>query len=159
MKLEFPGNSDAIRGMIIGPVLMASNQFSGGFTLSNYAVTIFHETGSTIDPSLSAIVMGLTQLTGTIFASSLIDRLGRKLLLLISAAGSAMTLLVTGVYCYLNTSGFDVSSLNLLPIITLSAFIFVTAIGLNPVPYVVAAESLPPKVLSWFKKKTFIITL
>lgn len=141
--------------MLIGPVLMAAVQFSGAFTLANYAVTIFNETGSTVDPSLSAIIMGSTQLVGTIFASSLIDRLGRKFLLLISMAGAALTLLATGGYCYMNTQGYDVGSLNLLPVITLSAFIFVTAIGMNPVPYVVTAEVLPPKVA--FAKLYYII--
>lgn len=125
---------------------MAANQFSGTFTLTNYAYTVFNETGSTIDPSLSSIIMGTTQLVGTIFASSLIDRMGRKLLLLISMAGATLMLVATGVYSYLNLHGYNVGGLNLLPVITLSAFIFLTAIGMNPVPYVVTAEVLPAKV-------------
>lgn len=140
------GSPDAIRGIVIGLVLMTANQFTGPFTLATYAATIFQETGSTIDPGMSSIIMGITQLVGTIFASSLIDRVGRKLLLLISAAGTALALLMTGAYCYLNAHGFDVSAFNMLPVVTLSAFIFLSAIGLNPVPYVVTAESLPPKV-------------
>lgn len=144
------GTPDAIRGMIIGPILMAANQFSGAFTLANYAVTVFNETGSTVDPSLSSIIMGTTQLVGTIFASSLIDRVGRKLLLLTSMAGATVMLVVTGIYCYLNWHGYDIGYLNLLPVITLSAFIFLTAIGMNPVPYVITAEVLPAKVCDFF---------
>lgn len=135
-----------MRGMLIGPTLMAACQFSGTFVLSNYAATIFKETGSTINPNLSSIIMGCNQFMGTIFASSLIDRLGRKKLLLISSVGSALCLTVTGTYCYLGANGYDVSILNLLPVVSLSAFIFITAIGMNPVPYVIVSEVLPPKV-------------
>lgn len=135
-----------MRGMLIGFTLMAVAQFSGTFLMCNYAATIFKETGSTMDPNVSSIIMGCNQVIGTICHSSLIDRLGRKPLLLISTAGSAMSLVVTGVYSYMNTHGYDVSSLNLLPVISLSAFIFITAVGLNPVPFVLLSEVLPPKV-------------
>lgn len=134
--------------MLIGPTLMAACQFSGTFVLSNYAATIFKETGSTVNPNLASIIIGSNQLMGTIFASSLIDLLGRRLLLLISAVGSAFSLIVTGSYCYMATHDYDVSSLNLLPVVSLSSFIFITAIGMNPVPYVLVSEVLPQRVKS-----------
>lgn len=137
---------DTIRAMLIAPALMATGQFSGVFVLSNYAATIFKETGSTVDPNISSIIMACIQLVGAILASSLIDRLGRKMLLLISTAGSALFLTVTGIYCYMGAHDFDVSSLNLLPIISLSAYIFLSSIGINPLPYIIAAEVLPQRV-------------
>lgn len=132
--------------MIIGPVLMAVSQFSGTFTLSNYANTIFRASGTTIDPNTSSIVLGTVQVLGTICASSLIDRLGRKLLLLISCGGSAVALLVTGVYAYLNTHGYDVAAYSALPVVSLSAFIFIAAVGVVPVPYVLVSEVLPQRI-------------
>lgn len=126
---------------------MAVCQLSGVFVLSNYAATIFHETGSTINPNLSSIVMGSSQLVGTIVASSLVDRVGRKLLLLVSTIGSVITLCITGVYCFMAKNEYDVSALNMLPVVSLSAFIFITSIGMNPVPYIIVSEVLPQKVI------------
>lgn len=136
----------AVKGLSVGTVLMAVSQFSGQFALTSYALTIFRESGSTIDPNLSSIVMGFIQLIGTCCGSFLIDRLGRKALLLISTAGSTLGLLIIGTHSYLHMHGYNVSGWNLLPVITLSFFIFISAIGIIPVPYVITTEILPRKV-------------
>lgn len=136
----------AIRGMLIGPALMAVAQFSGTFTLSNYAKTIFSESGTALDPNVSSIVLGSIQVLGTICAATFIDRVGRKVLLLISSAGSATALLITGIYAYLNAEGYDLRAFSVLPVVSLSFFIFISAVGLSPVPYVLVSEVLPQKI-------------
>lgn len=125
---------------------MAVSQFSGTFTLCNYAATIFRESGSTIDPNMSAIVMGTMQVCGTYCASRVVDSMGRKKLLLISTSGGAVGLAVTGVYSYLAKHNYDVSAFNFLPVVSLSFFIFISAIGIIPVPYVLVSEVIPQKV-------------
>lgn len=137
--------------MLIGPFLIAVYQFSGSTALCTYAATIFKESGSTINPNYSAIVMGVNQLIGTIFASTVVDRMGRKSLLLISSAGSTLFIIVTGVYCYLHTYGYDVSFLTVLPIISLSGTVVVSSIGMLPIPLVIVSEVLPQKVTIIFE--------
>lgn len=44
----------------------------------NYTATIFAESGSEISPKLSAIVVAAIQLVGTLVATQLVDRVGRK---------------------------------------------------------------------------------
>lgn len=141
-----PVTSDAIRGMLIGPTLMAIAQFSGTFALSNYAATIFMESGSTFNPFVSSIITGSFQVIGPILASSLIDRLGRRFLLLMSTAGATVALIVTGTYSYLHSIGNDMSALRLVPVISLSAYVIFVAVGLKPVPYAIVSEVLPQKV-------------
>lgn len=132
--------------MLVGPTLMAVAQFSGTFTLTNYAQTVFRESGAQLDPNFSSIIMGSIQVLGCLCASSFIDRLGRKVLLLVSSAGSACALFVTGSYAYLYSNGFEVSAWNALPVVSLSFFIFISAVGITPVPYVLATEVLPSKL-------------
>lgn len=132
--------------MLIGPILIALCQFSGNVSISSYAATIFMETGSTLNPNASSIIMGSFQVIGTIIASFLIDRLGRRCLLLTSLAGTAFTLNVTGLYCYFHSCGYDVSSWSMLPVISLSAFVIISSVGVAPVPLVVVSEVLPQKV-------------
>lgn len=104
------------------------------------------ETGSSIDPNVSSIVMGILQVCGNYTASQLIDRTGRKTLLLVSTSGAAISQAITGTYIYLGKSGYDVSAFNLLPVICISFFIFINAIGILSVPYVILAEVMPQKV-------------
>lgn len=136
----------AIRAFSVTSTLMFVSQLSGAYTVSNYAATIFEQTGSTFDPNVSSIVMGVLQVCGTITASQLMDRIGRKKLLLVSNSGAAISHTITGTFIYLSKSGYDVSAFNLLPVISISFFIFINAIGILPVPYVILAELMPQKV-------------
>lgn len=146
IKLSDFGEPEVVKGLMIGTILMAVSQFSGTFTISNYAATIFSKSGSTVDPNLSAIIFGCLQVLGTLCASSLIDKLGRKILLLVSTTGTAIGLVITGIYSYLGHEGYDISSFNLLPVISLSLIIFIAAIGVIPVPYVLVNEIFPRKI-------------
>lgn len=136
----------ALRAMSIGPFLMAINQMSGAFAISNYAETIFKQTGSTFDPQWSAIVMAASQVIGCYVASQLIDRMGRRMLLMISSIGAMLALLVTGTFTYAAARGVDVSALNWVPLVFISFFIFIGSIGMVPVPYVILAEVIPANI-------------
>lgn len=131
---------------MITPVLTAVSAFSGSFAITNYAVMFFKQTGSFVDPTASAIVMGVLQVFGTYTASQLMDQLGRKMLLLISMSGALVTCIVIGTFSYLGKQGFDMSSLSILPVVATSFYVFICAIGLQTVPFVMVSEVLPQRV-------------
>lgn len=139
-------NPRALRALCICPFLMAVNQFSGAFAISNYAETIFKGTGSSIDPQVSSIVFASLQVVGTFTASQLMDKVGRKVLLLVSLVGGMLALLVTGAYSYLAQHGYDLDAFSWVPMVFLSLFIFLTSIGILPAPYVMLAEVIPQNV-------------
>lgn len=68
----------AKKSILIGVTLVLVQEFCGAFAMINYTATIFAESGSNISPNLSAIIVGFIQLMGTIAATQLIDRAGRK---------------------------------------------------------------------------------
>ncbi|MDX1333575.1 MAG: sugar porter family MFS transporter [Robiginitalea sp.] len=98
--------------MIIALGIAFFQQITGINAIFYYAPTIFEQAGGSTDSSfLQAIVVGLTNLVFTLVAIWLIDRLGRKPLLLIGT--SAMTLaLVLATLAFNNaTYTFDAASL------------------------------------------------
>lgn len=130
-----------------GSLLMSLSHLCGSFVLCNYAATIFANSGSTIDPFDSAIIVSVAQLAGVVTASTMIDRFGRRILMLVSTGGAGCCLLATGLYTYsVRTGAWDVSALNAMPVVGMSLFIYVTAIGMLPVPYVYVAEIFPQRV-------------
>lgn len=131
---------------MITPSLLLFNQLSGSFAISCYAETIFKSTGSTFDPQISSIVMAAVQVVGTYTASLLIDNVGRKVLLLVSLSGCIITHAITGSYSYLAKHEYDVHDFNWVPMVSISAFVFIGSIGLMPVPYVMLSEVLPQRV-------------
>lgn len=68
----------ARKAMLVGLVLAATNQLCGCFAMINYTATIFRESGSTLTPNASAIVVGCIQLCGAYASTILVDRAGRK---------------------------------------------------------------------------------
>lgn len=132
--------------ILIGSVLMSMSHLCGTYVLCNYAATIFQHSGSTINASFSSIIMGCMLVIGVYIASALIDRYGRKILMIVSAGGAAVGLTACGTYAYLSDAGVDVARFNWVPVAALSLFIFVSAIGMLPVPYVYVAEIFPQRL-------------
>lgn len=130
----------AKRALILGNVLVNIVIFSGLFTFANYYELIFEEAGSSLSPALSSIVVGTIQLAGTISASSVVERVGRKPLILVSAYGSAMCVAVMGLHAMLKDLNVDVSSFAWVPLVCLSLLVFVAANGAQSVPFVVLGE-------------------
>lgn len=142
----FPDTPAARRGLLIGIILMMINQFSGCFVLLNYSATIFRDCGSDISPNMSSIIVAFIQICGTYCATILVDKVGRKLLLTMSAAGTSLGLAVMGTYSFLDKLHLDLKLFNWVPVTSLSFVIFIASIGILPLPFVVLAEILPNKV-------------
>lgn len=62
----------------IGCLLMLGHEFCGAFTMCSYAGMIFAKSGSTMSPTISAIIVGAIQFLGSYVSTVLVDRLGRK---------------------------------------------------------------------------------
>lgn len=136
----------AIRGLIIGACLAWFLQLTGCFIIINYAMLVFKNAQTTMNPHISSIVLAGVQIFGGILSTSLSDTIGRKVLLVISLLGSAVGLLNLSVYLYLNYLGFDVSSYSALPVVCLAFVILTACAGIAPLSNVCAVENLPPKV-------------
>lgn len=131
---------------MIGIALICMHEFCGVFTMLNYTATIFRESGSSISPDFSAIMVGIIQLLGTYVATFLVDQLGRKILLTLSAIGSSLCLAILGTYSYANSIGLDVKPYSWISIASFSGMMFLASIGLIPLMFVVLSEVMPEKV-------------
>lgn len=87
-------------------------QITGINAIFYYAPTIFEQAGGSTDSSfLQAIVVGLTNLIFTLIAIRLIDRLGRKPLLLIGTATMAIALSMATIA--FNNASYNLNSVNI----------------------------------------------
>lgn len=120
--------------------------FCGSPVFLNYASILFRDSGSNLDPALSAIIMISIQFIATTTSSSLVDRIGRRILLILSSGGTAIGLTAMGTYVFLSFKGTDLTGFNWVPVTSLSFAVLSCNIGLIPLVFVVLLEVLPPKV-------------
>ncbi|MGH3471910.1 MAG: sugar porter family MFS transporter, partial [Nocardioidaceae bacterium] len=117
--------------LFVGLALAIFQQFVGVNTVIYYAPTILSATGATNSAALlSTVAVGVTNVVFTVVAVLLLDRVGRRVLLLVGTAGLTLGLLILGVYF---TSATLQSQAGYLALVGLLVFIASFAIGLGPV--------------------------
>lgn len=133
-------------GLSIGISLMTLYVFNGTFIFLSYASNVFIESGSEMDENTSAIIIGVIQVVGIIVAIFLVDMVGRRSLLIVSAAGCTFGLAAMGAHNYCAIIGMDVKDWDWVPVTSLSLTFFAACSGLIPVAFVIMAEVLPLNV-------------
>lgn len=129
--------------LFIGIILAVFQQITGINTIMYYAPKIFANVGQSNDLALlQTILIGGTNLIFTIVAMVLIDRFGRKLLIIIGSAGMMLMLTGLSVLYFTNlTSG-------ILVLVFILGYIAFFAASLGPALWVVAAELFPNRLRS-----------
>ncbi|XP_055684814.1 facilitated trehalose transporter Tret1-like [Lutzomyia longipalpis] len=132
--------------IIISFTLIVLACFCGTFTLINYAADIFHDAGSSFSPNIAAIIVGGIQVVGSCGSYVLVDRAGRRILLMGSALATGIFHTVMGVYVLLVAKGHNLEGFEWVPVVSLSGVMLVSAVGVVALPYPIMAELLPTKL-------------
>lgn len=132
--------------LFIALLLMFFQQFSGINAVIFYTVPIFQSAGSTMDPAICGIVVGVVQVLMTFVSSVLIDKAGRRILLLQSSFIMGSCLVVLGVYFKLQADKADVSGIGWLPLASVVLFIISFSLGFGPIPWMMMGELCAPDV-------------
>src|SRR3954469_20585936 len=85
--------------LLVGILLAVAQQFVGVNTVIYYAPTILSDTGMGNSAALaSTVIVGVTNLVFTIIAVLLLDKVGRRALLITGTIGTMLSLALLGVY-------------------------------------------------------------
>jgi sugar porter (SP) family MFS transporter len=131
--------------MSVGIGLAIAQQITGINTVIYYAPTIFKFAGlsSTSVAILASVGVGVVNVVLTVVAMQLIDRVGRRPLLLGSLAGMALSLAVLGLAFSLpQLSG----SLGWIAVVSLMVYVGSFAVGLGPVFWLMLSEIYPLRI-------------
>jgi len=128
-------------------MLMFFQQATGANAVVFFAHTIFMDAGSHVDAGVGAIAISIVQVLTTAFSAGIVDRAGRRILLLISQTLVTMCLVLIGLYFYLKSFGEEYGEqLGWLPLVGLCTFSMSFALGLGPLPWILMGELLPENV-------------
>ncbi|KAK8763479.1 hypothetical protein V5799_033915 [Amblyomma americanum] len=127
-------------------LLMFFQQFCGINVITFYSVKIFESSGSAMSAADCAILLGVVQVVASLAASLLIDRAGRRCLMLVSSLAVSASLVVLGLFYYykdLDDGAFR-ERYSYVPLASLTVYIAAFCLGVGPVPWVVMGEILSP---------------
>jgi sugar porter (SP) family MFS transporter len=133
------------RPLILGVGLAVLQQATGIGTVIYYAPTIFRSAGF---PSASAAILattgiGVVNVALTVVSLRIIDRIGRRPLLLVSLLGMAISLIAAAIaFSYGNNSPLS----RWLAVGSLTAYVGLFAVGLGPVFWLLIAEIFPLQI-------------
>ncbi len=129
--------------LYIGIILAVFQQITGINTIMYYAPKIFANVGQSNDSALlQTILIGGTNLVFTLVAMVLIDRFGRKRLIVIGSTG--MMLMLAG----LSILFFTKQTSGVMVLVFILGYIAFFAASLGPALWVVAAELFPNRLRS-----------
>lgn len=131
--------------LVVGIGLAIFQQITGINTVIYYAPTIVLTAGvsSAAGAILATAVIGLVNVIMTIVAMWLIDRVGRRPLLLVGIAGMAVCLGILGAAFRMQA---ETSTVAWVAVITLMAYVAFFAISLGPIFWLLIAEIYPLRI-------------
>lgn len=150
--LKDPG---VYKPLIIGVMLMVFQQMTGINAIMFYAENIF-EQAHFEESDLASVIVGLIQVVFTAVAALIMDKAGRKILLIISGVAMTISTVALGVYFHLMsklgsavTDSTSVTAgqpdLSWLALASMAVFISGFAIGWGPIPWLIMSEIFPAK--------------
>lgn len=153
--------------------LMALQQLSGINYILGYSTLIMESAGTSLGECVSTMLLGSVQLLGSVATIFLIDKFGRKMLLIISEVFICLSMLGVAIFfllsencdeCHNGGSGNGTSisttttilpelsiskstldEVGFLPLVSLMMFLAVFFLGLGPIPFILNVELIPPE--------------
>ncbi|MBX9922828.1 MAG: sugar porter family MFS transporter [Rhabdochlamydiaceae bacterium] len=127
----------------IGAMLSVFQQVTGINTIIYYAPRIFQEAGytSALSAVFATVSLGASNFLGCLLSVWLLDRVGRKKLLLLGIFG-----MIVGLFCLSIFSFYNVPFIDKISVVSLFVYVFSFAIGLGPVTWVLIAEIYPAQI-------------
>jgi SP family facilitated glucose transporter-like MFS transporter 8 len=88
----------------------------------------------------------MLQVLATYCSTLLVDKAGRRILLLLSSTVMAVCLTTLGLCFHLQSHGHGVTSISWLPLASVATFIVVFSMGFGPIPWTMLGELFPSNV-------------
>lgn len=136
------------KAFIVSTGLLVFQQLSGMNAVLFYSQSIFEDADVSLEPKFCSIILGTILFLSNFLIPVTVDRLGRRMNLLISASGMVVAEVVLGLYYYLKDHNKDISSITFLPILSLLIFVIFYTIGFAAVPWIFLSEIFSSNIKS-----------
>ncbi|CAL4939564.1 unnamed protein product [Urochloa decumbens] len=130
--------SKNIYAITVGVGLMIFQQLGGINALGFYTSYIFSSAG--FSGKLGTTLIGIIQIPITLLGALLMDRSGRRALLLVSSSGTFLGCFLTGLSFYFKAQGLHSQLVPTLALCGILVYYAAYSVGMGPVPWVIMSE-------------------
>ncbi|XP_076046375.1 facilitated trehalose transporter Tret1-like [Oratosquilla oratoria] len=123
---------------LIGILMQTLQQLCGANILIMYAGTFLMKSGSRVNPHMDVVYIGIVQLMVTLLAVGLMDKVGRKVLLIMSVSGVSVCMTAMATYFYVLSIGEEWP--DWVPVVIIMGAACSYCIGCRSVPVLLTAE-------------------
>jgi SP family facilitated glucose transporter-like MFS transporter 8 len=156
--------------LMIGIGLLCLQQLTGTNGVLFYSSTIFETAGIT-SSNVATCGLGAIQVVATGISTWLVDKTGRRILLIVSSAGMTISLFVVALSFFLKDLASEGSTMfSVLGYVSVAGVVFMIiafSLGIGSIPWIIMSEILPVNIkglagstatlLNWFA--SWIVTL
>lgn len=137
------------KGFIIAVGLSWFQEISGVCAIMAFAGPLFDASGASLSGDMTAILIGAVKFASVIFTAAVIERVGRRPLLISSTLGGSVPLFFLGLFFYLKKHNSPiVDSILWLPIVSVLLFVITYSLGLGVIPTSIMSEIFPSNAKS-----------
>lgn len=133
----------AKKAMVIGVGLMLFQQFSGINSVIFFSGQIFDDAGFH-DANTAALIVSSVQVIVTAISCVLVDKSGRRSLLMAAGIGMAASLVILGYFFFLQNQGHPTTGT--VALVSVLLYIACFSLGLGAIPWLMMSEIFPATV-------------
>lgn len=135
------------RAILVSFGLQLILQFSGIAAIESYTQEILEEAENGLSAGVAVIVLSLLQLVAGLGAAVLVDKVGRRPLLLITTLLAGISLTITAAFYFFKFYLLiDIAEYGWVLHASVMFYELIIALGLNPLPYMMLGELFPTNV-------------
>lgn len=138
----------ARKGFVVAVLFPLFNMMSASYVILTYGTNIIKRAHTNLPSNVSLIAFAVVQIIGTLLSSQLVDRKGRKFLLILSLVGCAVGHAIFYSYLQIYDAGVDVAGFDWIPIFCMAFIVFIAGIGIIPLTLICTLEYFDSKVRS-----------
>ncbi|EZA54874.1 Facilitated trehalose transporter Tret1-2-like protein [Ooceraea biroi] len=140
-------NKPVLKTMAVAYGLMFAQQFSGINAMIFYGVTILESTGVGMESLVELVIFGVVQVVACVASALLIDKLGRKVLMVLSEAFMCVCLTALAGFFVLKTyMPEQADKMHWLPLTSICVYILAFCFGAGPIPWAYMGEIFPTRL-------------
>ncbi|XP_072383311.1 facilitated trehalose transporter Tret1-like [Diabrotica undecimpunctata] len=134
-------------GILLAMLPLAVQHLSGVAVIMTFLAPFFNSAGTSFSGHKVAVIVSIVKMSSFTFTSSVVERVGRKKMLLISSVGTGIPLFFLGCFFYLKHINSPlIHQFQWLPIILMLSNVLMYSLGLGPIPMAIMHEIFTPEI-------------